>query len=225
MKNFFLRLTRLIFGLFLYALGIVLCINANIGYAPWEVFHVGLAKTLGLSIGTISISVGLILVALVALLKEKIGMGMILNMLLIGVFLDLIMALNVLPVANHLAVGCAMLIAGLIIIAFGSYFYIGSAFGAGPRDSLMVALTRLTKLPVGVCRFGIEFIVLAGGWLLGGMVGVGTIISVVLIGFCIQYTFKLMKFDPTKVKHEMLAETFRRFFRKKQAEENAGDEE
>ena len=101
-----------------------------------------------------------------------------------------------------------MLISGLFVIAIGSYFYIKSAFGVGPRDNLMVVLARKTKLPVGVCRFAIELAVTLIGWLLGGMVGIGTVISVIAIGFCIQITFKVFKFDVTAVKHETLRDTF-----------------
>lgn len=102
-----------------------------------------------------------------------------------------------------------MLISGLFIIAFGSYFYIASAFGAGPRDSLMVLVTRKTGLPIGVCRGAIELTAVAVGWYLGGLVGIGTVISALAIGFCIQITFRLLRFDATKIRHERLQETFR----------------
>ena len=203
------RLARLMWGLFLFALGIAITLNAQIGYAPWDTFHVGLSTTIGISIGTASISVGLVIMLLTVSLREKIGLGTILNMFAIGSFLDLILALNILPVAPNLPLGIAMLILGLIIISFGSYFYMDSGFGAGPRDSLMVALTRKTRLPIGVCRAGIEGFALFLGWRLGGMVGVGTILSVFLTGFFVQWTFKLMKFDATQVQHETLGETVR----------------
>lgn len=215
MKQFYTRLLRLIWGLFLYALGIVVTINAHIGYAPWDVFHVGLAKMIGISIGTASIITGVVIVIITILLGEKLGLGSLLNMVLIGVFLDMLLGLHIIPVASNLMFGILMIIVGLFIIAFASYFYIGSAFGAGPRDSLMVALTRKTRLPVGVCRGIIELIVVFVGWRLGGMIGVGTIISAFLIGFCVQITFKLLKFDVTLVKHETLDRTFKLLFNHK----------
>lgn len=215
MRQFYIRLLRLIWGLFLYALGIVVTMNAHIGYAPWEVFHVGIAKTTGISIGTASIITGVIIGIIGVLLGEKLGLGTILNMILIGVFLDIILGFNIIPVASNLISGIIMLIIGLFIIALASYFYIGSAFGAGPRDSLMVALTRKTRLPIGICRGTIELFAVIAGWKLGGMVGIGTVIATFVIGFCVQTTFKLLKFDATEVKHETLDYTYNRFFKNK----------
>ena len=212
MRQFYMRLLRLIWGLFLYALGIVVTMNAHIGYAPWEVFHVGIAKTTGISIGTASIITGVIIGIIGVLLGEKLGLGTILNMILIGVFLDIILGFNIIPVASNLISGIIMLIIGLFIIALASYFYIGSAFGAGPRDSLMVALTRKTRLPIGICRGTIELLAVIAGWKLGGMVGIGTVIATFVIGFCVQTTFKLLKFDATDVKHETLDYTYKMFF-------------
>jgi uncharacterized membrane protein YczE len=211
MKSFLARLVSMVFGLMLYALGIVVTIKANIGYAPWDVLHVGISKTIGLSIGTVSILTGFFLLIIVALLGEKLGLGTIANMVLIGLFIDMFLFIDVIPTGTTMVVGIPMLIAGLFIIAFGSFFYIRSAFGAGPRDSLMVALTRKTKIPVGICRCIIEFFATLGGWFLGGMVGIGTIISVIAIGFCIQITFKLTRFNVTAVQHESLRDTFRAF--------------
>lgn len=212
MKFFYTRLLRLIWGLFLYALGVVVTLNANIGYAPWDVFHVGLAKTVGISIGAASIITGVIVAVIAVLLGEKLGLGTLLNMVLIGAFLDLIISINIIPVLNNFPLGIMMLVVGLLIIAFASYFYIGSAFGAGPRDSLMVALTRKTGLPIGICRGIIELLAVFVGWRLGGMLGIGTIISALAIGFCVQVTFKLLKFEATEVKHETLDQTYKTFF-------------
>ncbi|MCB2291110.1 hypothetical protein LGK97_15355 [Clostridium sp. CS001] len=218
MKQFYIRLLRLIGGLFLYALGIVVTMNAHIGYAPWDIFHVGISKTVGISIGNASIIIGVIVVIIAVLLGEKIGIGTILNMLLIGVFLDVLLKLDIIMTTNNFLIGILMMIIGLFIISLASYFYIGSGFGAGPRDSLMVAITRKTGLPVGVCRGTIELLAALVGWKLGGMIGIGTIISAFVIGFCVQVTFKLLKFDPTKIKHETLDMTYRVLFRDKDAQ-------
>jgi len=215
MKQFSFSLLRLIWGLFLYSSGIVFTINAHIGYAPWDVFHVGLANTIGMSIGTVAIIVGIMIGLISLLLGEKIGVGTILNMILIGVFLDMILALQIIPVADHFLLGIIMLILGLFIIALATYFYIGSALGAGPRDSLMVALTRKTGLSIGICRGIIEIFVVLVGWMLGGMVGIGTVLAAFTIGFCVQITFHLLKFDATKVKHETIDYTYKKLFNNK----------
>ncbi len=213
MKSFYMRLLRLLCGLFLYSLGIVFTLKANIGYAPWEVFHVGFATTAGISIGTASIITGLVIGILSIMLGEKLGLGTVLNMVLIGVFLDVILIFEFIPMANNFTFSLIMMFVGMVIISFASYFYIGSGFGAGPRDSLMVALTRKTKLSVGICRGSIELMAVFVGWRLGGMVGLGTIISAFAIGFCIQTTFKLFKFDPAMIQHSTLNQTWRSIFK------------
>ena len=202
--DLFARITRLIFGLFLYALGIAVTIQAQVGYAPWDVLHVGLAKTMGITIGQASILVGVVLVVVALISKESVGLGTLLNMVLIGVFFDLIMSLDLIPTADQMIYGVGMLLIGLMIISFASYFYIGAGLGAGPRDSLMVVLARKTHLPIGFCRGAIEVLAVAIGWKLGGMVGIGTVIAAFAIGFCIQITFWALKFDPKKVEHKAL---------------------
>ncbi len=211
-KALTLRLMRLIFGLFLYALGIVVTLKAHVGYAPWDVLHVGLAKTTGMTIGVASILVGILIVFVAFLLGEKLGLGTILNMILIGVFIDLILAFNAIPLMDNFYWGVMMLIMGLFIISLASYFYIGSGFGAGPRDSLMVALARKTRLPIGVCRGTIEVIAVLVGWQLGGLLGIGTVIAAFAIGFCIQITFKVLNFDAKKVDHQTLTSTYKAIF-------------
>jgi uncharacterized protein len=208
LPNFLLRLLRLTFGLLLYALGIVLTLKAHIGYAPWDVLHVGLAKTMGISIGLASIIVGIIILIGTVILGEKLGLGTVLNMIVIGVFLDIILKINLIPQVNNFILGIFVLIIGLFIISLATYFYIGSGFGAGPRDSLMVALARKTKLPIGLCRGTIEVTAVLIGWRLGGMVGIGTLISAFSIGFSIQLTFKVLHFDAKKVAHESLTATY-----------------
>ncbi len=210
MKNFVGRLMDMVIGLILYALGIVILINANIGYAPWEVFHVGLADATGMTIGVASIVAGFVIVIIVTVMGEKLGLGTIASMVLTGVFIDVIILLDVIPVMGNFAIGVLMLIAGMFILSFGSYFYIKSAFGVGPRDNLMVVLARKTKIPIGICRGVVELTVTLIGWILGGMVGIGTVISVVAIGACIQITFGAVKFDVEGVKHETLGATFSR---------------
>ena len=213
-KPFLLRFISMLFGLILYALGIVITINANIGYAPWDVFHVGLSHTIGISIGLVSIGVGMLIAGIVMLLGEKLGFGTFSNMVIIGPVIDLLFFLKIIPVAKNIFIGIPMLIAGLFIISLGSYFYIRAGFGVGPRDNLMVVLSRKTKMPVGLCRSIVELLATFGGWLLGGMVGIGTVISILGIGFCIQLTFRIFKFDVKKIKHETMLDTLKRLKRK-----------
>ena len=211
MGSFFARVSNMLVGLVFYALGIVLLLKANIGYAPWEVFHVGLANTLGMSIGLASIIAGLAIVLAVTVLGEKFGFGTIASMVLTGIFIDILLAIDIIPVSEYPAAGMAMLVIGIFTISFGSYFYIKSAFGVGPRDNLMVVLARKTKLPVGICRVAVELAVTIIGFFLGGMVGIGTVASAISIGFCVQITFRALQFDVTAVKHETIADTCKFF--------------
>lgn len=210
MLKFTARITRLIFGLFLFALGIVVTMKANLGFAPWDVFHQGIAQTVGLSMGRVCILAGLVICVLVTLLGEKFGIGTILDMLLVGLFLDWILWMAVIPQMSDFFPGLLMMATGLFIIALGSYFYIGAGFGAGPRDSLMVAVKRKTGLAAGISRSIIEGTAVLIGWLLGGPVGLGTVIAAFGIGLCIQIVFSLFKFDPTLVRHETVDTTFQK---------------
>ncbi|HCP14739.1 MAG TPA: hypothetical protein DIT32_03020 [Peptococcaceae bacterium] len=211
MVQLFKRLTRLVLGLMVYGLGIVMTMKANLGYAPWEVFHSGVGMTVGLSIGTISILAGACFVLLAALLGEKIGLGTLLNMILIGVFTDFFLFLDMIEIQTWLPLQFLWMMAGLFTIAFASYLYIGSGFGAGPRDSLMVVLMRRTGLPVGTCRIFIEGSAVLIGWFLGGPVGFGTVMAALGSGVCIQSVFYLRRFDAAKVKQESLEETLKQF--------------
>lgn len=204
------RMIKMHFGFLICAFGIVMSINANIGYTPWDVFHVGLAKTTGLTIGLSSIVVSFTIIALTIILGEKIGVGTILNMIVIGLLVDFIMYLKIIPIADNLSIGIIMFIISLFLFGFGTYFYISAGFGAGPRDGLMVILTKKTSFSVGVCRGFIECLATFFGFLLGGKVGIGTIIGATLIGFIVAWVFKLFNFDAKTLVHENLRETILR---------------
>ncbi len=207
-NNYVKRTIRLIFGLFLFALGSFLSIQANIGLAPWEAFSMGFSYLTHLSYGDIVVISGFVIIAIDFAFKEKIGFGTILNAILIGKFVDLIQYVNIIPLMSNFWMGVLMLLLGQIVICVGSYFYIGASLGCGPRDALMVALgKRMPKVPIGAIRGLIEGTVLIIGWLLGAKVGVGTVISVFGIGFILQFTFKILSFDVKNIKHESVADT------------------
>lgn len=209
MKTIFKRLFYLFFGLLLYALGIVLTMQANIGYSPWEVFHAGLAKILNTQIGTMTTFVGLIIGIITLIFGEKIGFGSIVNMICIGLFMNLLLASQIFVELSNPFYGILQLVVGLFVISFASYFYISSGYGAGPRDSLMVLLARKSRFSVGSIRAAMEITVTVIGALLGGFLGWGTLLSAILIGFCVQITFKLLRFDPRLVEHEDLFTTLK----------------
>ena len=213
MENYIKKITKLIIGLFLYALGLVLCIHADIGLAPWDAFGIGISKVTGISYGNVSIITGiLILIGLVLLFKEKIGFSTILNTILIGVFADLIIGLKIVPYMTNFLTGLLMLLTGQIIVCYSTYLYISVGLGAGPRDSLMVALgKKFPNVPIGIIRGSIEGIVLLIGWLLGAKVGLGTVIYVFGICSVLQTTFRLLNFDVKSIVHESLFDTINVF--------------
>ncbi|MCL1874709.1 MAG: hypothetical protein FWF87_00455 [Synergistaceae bacterium] len=208
MLNFINRFIRLIFGLFLYSLGVVLTIKGDIGLLTWDVLHQGISIHVGITMGQASITVGFVIVAIAFFMGEKIGFGTVLNMLLIGTFMDILLESGLFPKMDTQVSGFAMVTAGLIVIAFASYFYIGAGFGAGPRDSLMVMLVRKMNCRVGVARAIVEGTAVALGWLLGGFLGVGTLYSVFGVSIAVQFVFFLLKFDVKKVRQESLADTY-----------------
>lgn len=208
MKKIMSIIFRLLLGFICCAFGTVMAIQSNLGLSPWDVFHQGLSNITGLTIGQASIIVGLIVVTTTLLLKLEIGLGTIANMIIIGFFIDLIIYIDIIPLSSTLFSGVLMLIGSLVMMAIGSYFYISCKMGYGPRDGLMVVLVRVTGKSVGVIRFFIELSVLIVGWLLGGKVGIGTLITVMTVGSCVQLVFKIFKFDVKKVRHKNLKESF-----------------
>lgn len=170
-----------IIGLIIMSLGISLTILAGLGSAPWDVLHIGLTEQLGLTVGTWTIIMGfLLLVAATILTKEKPKLGAYLNMLLVGLFVDFF--LFVLPQPDVLLVQALMLTAGILVMGFGIGVYISPQCGAGPRDSLMLAVSERTRFTVAQVRVTMEVIVLFFGWLLGGPVFIGTILFSLTIG-------------------------------------------
>lgn len=204
MKKALLTLGRLFIGLFLYALGIVFTINANLGLSPWDVFHQGISKLTGITMGQASIITGLMIVLLDWILGERVGVGTICNMLFIGIFMDFLMLNHLIPVFSNVILRTIMMLLGMFIIGIASYFYIGAALGSGPRDGLMLALTKKTNKSVRFIRNCIELMVLVIGYFLGGTVGFGTLIMVIGGGYFVQFAFKIFKFDVKIVKHQFI---------------------
>ncbi|MGM9534960.1 MAG: YitT family protein, partial [Intestinibacter sp.] len=208
-KRILYLLVRLFIGFFLYGLGIVVMVNAQIGLSPWDAFHQGISLKTGITMGQASITVGLVIVILDAVLGEGVGWGTVLNMIFIGVFLDMIKAANIIPVADNLFMGIIMMIIGIIISAVATVVYLGAGLGSGPRDGLMLALNKKTSKPVGALRTGIELTALVSGWLLGGQVGLGTVMSAFGLGYAIQIGFKICNIDSKQINHRIITDDIR----------------
>lgn len=182
-------------GLVLFGFGLALMVIAELGLSPWDVFHQGVSERTGIPIGTVVIITGLLLLVTWIPLKEKIGIGTIANAIVIGLVLDL--ALLVLPQSlDLLAARWLAMLSGVLIVAIGSGLYIGAGLGPGPRDGLMTGITRITGYPLALVRAVLEIGVLILGWLLGGTVGVGTLVFAFGIGPLVQFFLNRLRLAP-----------------------------
>jgi uncharacterized membrane protein YczE len=178
------RLVALYFGLVLFGVSIALLVASGLGLDSWDVFHQGLARRTGLGLGTIVIVVGAVVLALWIPLRERPGIGTVSNVIVVGLALDA--ALLVLPAPATLAPQILFMVSGIVLNAVATSLYIGAGLGPGPRDGLMTGLAR-RGFSIRLVRTGIEVVVLLAGWLLGGTVGVGTVLYAISIGPLVHY--------------------------------------
>ena len=189
--SFLGKMPSLFLGLFLFAAGLVANLNSGLGMSPWGVLTIGLTNHVSLTFGQVSQLVGLVVMAIGWILGFSPGMGTLANMYFIGLFIDLIIAWGLMPVPNGLVLQFAMLSVSIVLIGVGSYFYMWVRLGTGPRDGLMMGFVRRLDYPVAAVRGTLEVTVLAIGWLLGGPVGVGTVINAFTLGLSVQTAFRL----------------------------------
>lgn len=180
------RLFQLFWGLVLYGFAMALLLRANLGLDPWDVLHQGLAPRLGLSFGMTVNLIGAVILLLWWPLRQRPGIGTICNIVVIGTAVDL--SLLCLPMPGSLAMRAAWLIAGIVLTGIAGGAYIGAGLGPGPRDGLMTGLCGRTGWPVKWVRTGIEIAVLAIGWLLGGTIGIGTVLYAATIGWIVHHS-------------------------------------
>ena len=174
------RYAQLLIGLFLYGIGIALIVRGEIGVAPWDVLTQGIDNLTGWGFGVITIATSAVVLLLWIPIRQKPGIGTVLNAILVGLAADV--GLWLVPTGQGLALRIVFFAAGLLILATATGLYIGAHFGPGPRDGLMTGLHRRTGWNIWIVRTGLESIVLLAGWALGGNVGVGTVLFAVLIG-------------------------------------------
>jgi uncharacterized membrane protein YczE len=178
-------------GFALFGLAIATLIRANLGTSPWVMLEVALSQILGLTPGTMRVIIGLVVLIGSFILRERIGWGTLGNMLFIGPFEDLALSL-IPPVTGNLPLQTTMLLASILMMGLASAIYIGVDAGAGPRDSLMLAVKRTSGWSLRRARGSIEVVLVLIGWLLGGPAGIGTVVFAILIGPAVQWGFKLL---------------------------------
>jgi hypothetical protein len=181
---FMRRFIQLQIGLLLYGASLALMVEANLGLNPWSVFHQGLSQLTGLSLGLIVNAVGALVLLVWIPLRQKPGIGTICNVLLIGTSADLVLWL--LPPIEGMALRIAFLVGAIVLNGAATGAYIGAGLGPGPRDGLTTGVVRLTGWQVRWVRMGIEVSVLALGWVLGGVIGVGTVLYALSNGPLLQ---------------------------------------
>jgi len=191
------------FGLATFAAGVYLTIQANIGVAPWDSFFLGVEKTFGIKYGNAAVMTSLSVVLIDLLLKERIGLGTLIDAVFTGKVVDFLNWLDLVPVQDSVVVGILLMIAGLFLNGLGQFIYMRVALCCGPRDGLTVGLSKkLKRVPIGIAGVMIMAVVLFFGWILGGPIGIGTLISAFLMGPIMQLVFEMFHFDAEAVKHQ-----------------------
>jgi uncharacterized membrane protein YczE len=193
--NFLRKLPMLFLGLLLFSVGIIANLYSNLGMGPWGVLSVGLTNHTQLTLGQISQVTGLMVLILGWILGFPPGFATIMNMIFIGFFIDVVIDSGIFPQPDALYSQFLMLFFSIISLGIGSLFYLSPKLGAGPRDGLMMGLVQRFDRPVGEIRTAMEIIVLVMGYLLGGPVGIGTLVSALTVGYAIQLAFKLGDYD------------------------------
>jgi len=183
LKPRFSTMILLIVGLIIFGAGDAVLISARLGNTPWTVLAEGIAENLGWSIGESTFFVSFMVLLLWIPLREKPGIGTILNAILIAATIEFL--LPILPTPETFSLQIIQVLAGIVLVAIGSGLYLTANLGPGPRDGTMTGLTKVTGVPIGRIRSGIEIFVIAIGWTLGGKFGIGTILFAILIGPCV----------------------------------------
>ena len=208
--NSLVLIPKLIFGLFLAAVGTVIMIHANIGLFPWGTLHAGLTLSTGISFGVWSQIVGIFILVIMSLFKFYPGLGTLLDIFFVGFFIDWIESLQVIPTPNGFITQTVFSLIGLFVLSFGMSLYMSCGLGAGPRDGLMLMLMKLTGKSVTVIKTTIELCVTLLGLLLGGPFGFGTIMLALIGGKVLNLVFKWTHYDATSVKQRNLIELFQK---------------
>jgi uncharacterized membrane protein YczE len=189
-KALVIRLIYLFSGFFVLGASIVFVLKADLGVDSWNVFHTGLALHLPFTVGQVMQLVGVLLIAASCFFKIKPGLGTVLNMYFIGLFVDFIIKWNIIPPADSLLVSWLYMVFGIGLHGIGAGMYINARLGAGPRDGLMLGLSRITGKSIAFIKTVIELTVLTIGFFLGGKVGIGTLIFALSIGHSVQWGIK-----------------------------------
>lgn len=214
-------------SLFANGFGVYLTIQANIGAGPWDVLNLGISKSFGILYGNASVAVSFSILLIDILLREPIGIAMFIDSIVVGKSVDFFNRIHAVPTCESPLTGIPVMLAGLVILSYTQYTYMIASLGCGPRDTLLVGLTkRMKRLPIGVVSIALLSTATLIGWLLGGPVGIGTVICAFGAGPIMQFAFFTVHFDATSVNHQRLKDSAKVIFRsrkKKKLTSPAGD--
>lgn len=203
---------QIVAGLLVFAFGVHLTIFANIGLAPWDCLGMGISYHTPFNYGISMTIMALVIVGIDLLLKERIGFGTLIDALLTGNFVQMFNSLNPFPTGHSLLSGILIMLTGFVFFALGMAIYMKAQQCCGPRDSLLVGLgKRMKSVPIGVVEIILWAAVLLVGWLLGGPVGIGTVISTFGAGFIMQIVYSAIHFEPRDLKHRDIVEVAKAF--------------
>ena len=207
MKRILLEWLKIVAGLLVFSLGVHMTIYANIGLAPWDCLGMGIAKHTPLNYGISMTLIAITVLVIDICLKERIGFGTIIDALLTGNFVQAFNYLNPLPENKNVWLGIVIMLVGFVFMALGMWIYMKAEQCCGPRDALLVGLgKRMPKIPIGIVEIILWAVVLLIGYLLGGPVGIGTVISTFGAGLVMHLVYTLIKFEPRDLKHKDVIE-------------------
>lgn len=199
-------------ALVINGLGVYLTIHADIGAGPWDVLNLGLSHTFGILYGNASITVSVIILLIDIWMKEPIGLAMFIDAFTVGKAVDFFDRMNFIPRAASLPGSIAMMLVGLTVMGYTQFLYMRSALGCGPRDTLLVGLAKIfRRIPIGAVSIAMLSMATFVGWLLGGPVGIGTLICAFCAGPIMQFAFRTVHFNATEVRHQRLSDSAKVF--------------
>ncbi len=206
MKKVFLQWGQIVAGLAVAAFGIHLTIFANIGLAPWDCLSMGISYHTPMNYGVSAMTVSILVLLIDLLMKERIGYGTIIDALLSGNLIQAYNDLNPFPKNENLWLGIVIMLIGFVFMAVGIWIYMSAGQCCGPRDALLVGLgKRMPRVPIGIVEILLWGVVVAAGWLLGGPVGVGTLISIFGAGLIMQAVYSVIRFEPRSIQNRDVA--------------------
>ena len=198
---------RILFGLLVFAFGVHLTIYANIGLAPWDCLGMGISYHTPFNYGISMTLMAVLVLGIDLLLRERIGFGTIIDALFTGNFVQAFNYLNPFPENHNLWLGILIMVTGFVFMAVGMWIYMRAEQCCGPRDSFLVGLgKRMPKIPIGMVEIIQWFFVLLAGYLLGGPIGIGTLISTFGTGLVMQLVYNILRFEPRDLKHKSVIE-------------------